>query len=727
MKHITPPQAAISAAPSGRLWHLRTPASSLIVGVDEEDLLTQRYWGPSLPEVALVEFAETDRGRWNSSFQRPAEIEELLPVDGGHRWGIPSLQVTFAGDVRSLSLEFQGATTTAGEKTGSHELTLSLLDKGYDLAVDLHFRIHDDTDVIERWITLSNQADSAVRVLRADSGNWVIPEQDDYRASTVHGHWAGEGQLERRIVPTGEYTLTSRHGTTGQQSNPWIMIDDGAATETYGEVRTVALAWSGSWRLTTQRRPEGGLSVSGGFGHEGLAWNLAAGSTLTTPSALGLFSDGGFGEATRAWHRYTRRHVIPHPDETRPVLFNSWEATGFDLSEQSQTQLAAKAASIGVELFVVDDGWFGERVTDRAGLGDWFPNRQRFPDGLHGLVAAVRSHGMGFGIWVEPEMVNADSDLYRAHPDWVHHWPDRDRDERRYQLVLNFGRRDVREWATAWLIDLVSTYEVDFLKWDMNRPFTQAGWPEHPDGSDWIWIKHTRGVYEVIDRLRAARPTLRIEACSSGGGRVDLAIMARTDQVWTSDNTDSLDRQSIQNGFSQLYPAQLMGAWVTETVNDMTGRTIPLDYRFHVAMAGNLGIGGDLGRWSESELGQAAEHIAQYKTIRETVQHGDVFRLGANPGHGPSAIQYVWGDQVVLLSYEPHRSLSKAPRRLRLAGLDSESTYLEEGTAATHSGATLMGRGLLFNAETNLRGWNNTRFSTRDYASSLTVLTRVEQ
>ena len=716
-------QSSVMAHPDRSLWCLSTPATCMILGADEAGALTQRYWGPALPATDMAQFGDVDRLRWTSTFQSPGEIEEQLPFDGGHRWGVPSLQVVFDGGVRALELAFAGADTV--EYEDGHGLLVRLVDEGFGFGAALHYRVRHGTDVIERWVELRNGHSKDVRVLRADSGSWLMPDQDEYRISSVHGHWSGETQLERRTLPTGEYTLTSRHGTTGQQSNPWVMVDDGTATEEFGTVRTVALAWSGSWRLTAQRRPDGAASVTAGFGHDGLEWSLHPGDALTTPSSLGLHSEGGFGAASRSWHDYVRRHVLTHPQEDRPVLFNSWEATEFDISLEGQIALARKAADLGVELFVVDDGWFGSRTHDAAGLGDWFPNPDRFPEGLHPLVDTVRTLGMGFGIWVEPEMVNPDSDLYRANPDWVLHWPGRRRDELRNQLVLNFGRTDVRQWALRSLDDLAGAYSLDFLKWDMNRPFTQAGWPDRADNHDMVWIEHTRGVYSVMDELRRRHPGLRIEACSSGGGRVDLAIMSRTDQVWTSDNTDSLDRQTIQHGYSQLYPAVTMGAWVTEEVNALTGRRVPLDYRFHVAMAGALGIGGDLDLWSPDELDRSREHIARYKAIRSTVQHGDLYRLGQAPGRDYSALEYVADRQVVLLSYDPHRSLSRAPRRLRLRGLDPAARYRDTETGTEYSGAVLMGRGLLFNEHQTLRGWNNTRFSAADYASSLLVLERL--
>lgn len=716
--------ALICEASEGHAWLLTTRATSYVVAVDEAGTLAQHYWGPAVPPSAFGEVLEPERGRWNSSFQRPAEIAEQLPVDGGPHWAVPSLQVRFRGGVRSIQLEFSSATINAA--CASEELRIVLADTARRFKVTLHYRVRRTTDVIERWVTVANDhPHDAVTVIRADSGNWLIPDQCEYRISSSHGHWGAETQLERRLLPTGEHTLTSRQGTTGHGANPWVMIDAGEATEDTGDVRSIALAWSGSWRLTTQRRPEGTVSVTGGFGHDGLEWQLPPGQTLTTPATLGLFTTGGFGAASRAWHSYLREHVLAHGGEQRPVLYNSWEATSFDVTEEGQSRLARSAAAIGIELFVMDDGWFGGRRDDTAGLGDWHPSPEGFPHGLSGLISTVHSLGMWFGIWVEPEMVNPDSELYRLHPDWVLHWPGRTRTERRHQLVLNFARLDVRRWAVQWLRDLVGSNGVDFLKWDMNRPFTEAGWPDNPDNQDLLWIEHTRGVYQVMDAVRSAHPGLRIEACAGGGARADIGVLAHTDQIWTSDNTDALDRQVIQEGFSQIYPVITMGAWVTDDANLLTGRAVPLDYRFHVAMAGNLGIGADLSKWSEEDLERAREHISAYKRVRSTIQQGDQYRLGGRPGRDWSAIEYVDAAAAVIFAYEPHRSLSTAPRRLPLRGLDPDATYRDEATGDVHNGALLLYRGIRFNAGANAQGVNNSRFSTEDYTSSMTVLRKL--
>jgi alpha-galactosidase len=308
-------------------------------------------------------------------------------------------------------------------------------------------------------------------------------------------------------------------------------------------------------------------------------------------------------------------------------------------------------------------------------------------------------------------MVNPDSDLYRGHPDWVLHMPRRDRTEIRHQLVLNFARADVVAWAYAWLDDLVLAGRVDFLKWDMNRPFTEAGWP---DGSDpgRLWFDHTNGVYDVIDRLRAAHPVLRIESCASGGGRADFGVMARTDQIWTSDNTDPVDRLVIQDGFGQIYPAGVMGAWVTESPNPVTGRATPVRFRFHSAMAGVLGLSGDVRRWSAAERAETAELIGAYKQIRHVVQHGELHRLASGQ---LTAIAYVTDDrsECVVFAWRPTSRHGATDEPVRLRALDPEALYVDDD-GATFPGAVLMAYGLDVSV----------RLPRGDYASTMIHLQR---
>jgi alpha-galactosidase len=707
--------SAITYSPTARVWLLSTAHSSYGLYLDDGDTPCHLHWGAplTLGQLEAVPRPELDGA---DSFAGRAGVGEELAAEGGARFGVPGLQVRFADGTRGLEWAYMGHEIVQDEVGAGLELRLR--DRHYPLEISLRYRVHHDSDVVERSATLrhSGEPDSgAIEVLRADSANWALPRLAEYRLSHVVGGWAAESRLRRTALPCGETVLTSRRGLTSHQASPWVMVDDGTADEEHGRVWSAALAWSGSWRITLARTPEGAAGITGGFGHDGVGWRLDPGGRLETPVFAGLSTEGGFGAASRAWHRYVNGHVLPHPREVRPVLYNSWEATGFTVDEAGQRELASRAAALGAELFVMDDGWFGARADDRAGLGDWQPNPQRFPGGLAPLVEHVHGLGMEFGLWVEPEMVNPDSDLYRAHPDWVLHFPHRRRTELRNQLVLNFARPDVAAWAHGWLDELVAKHRVDYLKWDMNRALSEAGWPERDGAGEWLWIDYVRNLYGVIDRLRADHPNLRIEACSGGGGRLDLGMMARTDQVWPSDNTDAHDRLEIQHGFGQLYPASVMSCWVTDSPNPMTGRTVPLRYRCHVAMCGVLGVGADLGTWSEQDAREAAAAIARYKGIRRTVQHGEQYRLRSTADGATTAVQYTAADgaQLAVFAFLPSRPLGHRPAPLRLAGLDPAARYRDAESGLVYEGAVLTAHGL------------PVELPPGDYASALIVLDRL--
>jgi len=484
---------------------------------------------------------------------------------------------------------------------------------------------------------------------------------------------------------------------------------------------------NGAWAVEMTAIPMGGpykIELRAGPTHVAAVDDVLVGD-LWVLAGQSNMAGSGFGEASRILHRFTREFILPGglSAKPRPVLYNSWEATEFNVEEPGQKALAEKAAKIGVERFVMDDGWFGARNNDHAGLGDWTVNPKKFPNGLQPLIRFVNGLGMDFGIWVEPEMVNPDSDLYRKHPDWVMNFPGRPRTEARNQLILNMARDDVKEYTLGWLDKLVTENNIAFLKWDMNRNFSEPGWPEAgPANEKKIWVKYTNNVYEIIDRLRARHPKLEIESCSGGGGRVDLGIMKRTDEVWTSDNTEAFDRLRIQEGFSYAYPAQVMMAWVTDVPN-MNGRSTPLQYRFLVAMMGSLGIGNNLNKWTGEDFTLATKMIAYYKTIRPTVQQGALYRL-LSPREGEmTANQYVSqdGKQSVLFAFLHSQQYGRPAARIRLRGLDDRGVYRVKPVDGrklvekleTASGAYLQNQGLNINL-------------TGDYDSTSILLERVE-
>jgi alpha-galactosidase len=386
------------------------------------------------------------------------------------------------------------------------------------------------------------------------------------------------------------------------------------------------------------------------------------------------------------------------------VLYNSWEATEFNVSEEGQIALAEKAAKLGVERFVIDDGWFGQRKDDHAGLGDWYVNKEKFPHGLKPVIDRVHALGMDFGIWVEPEMVNPNSELYRKHPEWAMNFPGRPRTEARNQLLLNLARPDVKDYVFNWLDDLVSNNDIAFLKWDYNRNWAEPGWDAVPvEDQKKIYVAYVHNLYDILDRLRKKHPKLEIESCSGGGGRVDLGILRRTDEVWPSDNTDALDRLTLQDGFSHAYTPGIMMAWVTDVPSGIDHRVVPLKFRFTVAMSGSLAVGSNLNKFTPDEMDASRAFITYYKNVRATVQRGSLYRLIAPEGSEYSATEYVAqdGHQAVLFAYLHSQQFGTPFPPVYLRGLDESATYKVQGMdpnqleqQGTFSGAYLMHHGL---------------------------------
>ncbi|MFF9073376.1 alpha-galactosidase [Streptomyces sp. NPDC014872] len=685
----------IETGDTGRTWLLSGASSSYALRLTERDELLHLHWGPRIPLASAEALAAAPEPPVRG-FESPLDGREEYPVEGGPRFVRPALSVR-TPEVRGTEWVFADAAVDGDE------LRVGFTDPVHRLALTLHYRMRDDSDVIERWATVAHAGPDGppLELLRADAAVWTLPARDGWRMSRLHGRWAAESRLVRTELTYGESVVSSRRGHTGHQHLRWVALDaDGVATEESGEVYGCALGWSGSWRIGVQQLPDGIVQIAGGAGHDDSGLQLLApGESYVTPGFAGLWSDAGFGGASRAWHAWQLAHVVPDARKVRPVLYNSWEAAGFDVTREQQRVLAGRAAALGVELFVVDDAWFGRRTSDRVGLGDWTPNPDRFPDGLKPLADEVHALGMQFGIWVEPEMVNADSDLYRAHPDWLQNFPGRARTEFRHQLVLNLARSDVREYLWEQLDALLSDTPIDYVKWDFSRSFTDAGWP----GEDYprkLWVEHVDGLYALIDRLRAAHPSVAFESCSGGGGRIDLGILSRTDQVWTSDNTDPLDRFAIQEGFSQIHPARVMAAWVTDSPNvQFNDRASSLRLRFVSAMAGVLGVGGDLAAWSEAELAEARKWVDLYKEIRPVVQLGAQYRL-RSPRGGLGAVQYVRGEESVVLMWLDRQRYEERPPALRLRGLDPSATYVCRDTGEVHHGSVLLHQGL----RTGLRG-----------------------
>ncbi|MDQ6678691.1 MAG: alpha-galactosidase [Acidobacteriota bacterium] len=688
----------IQYSDSRKVWLLSTAQSSYALGVDPNGALQHLYWGASLWRLEDVPPAAAKRDI--SSFDPHQMIEnEEFPGWGGPRYYEAALKIVRPNGDRDLVLKF------ASQQIRGNELDIVLKDILDDVQATLHYRLYPENGILRRSATILNKTAAPITIESAQSATWYLPPGEGYNLNYLSGRWAAETQINREPIHEGAKVLESRKGHTSHNFNPWFSIDAGDATEEHGSVWFGSLAWSGNWRITVEQTPYRQVRVTGGYNSFDFNYPLNPGESLDTPEFYAGYSGKGAGGASRLLHRFEREQILPggRAARPRPVLYNSWEATTFAVDEPGQIGLAEKAAKLGVELFVVDDGWFGKRNNDHAGLGDWFVNLQKFPNGLAGLIRRVNQLGMDFGLWVEPEMVNPDSDLYRAHPDWVMNFPGRPRSELRNQLVLNLARADVKEHLFGVLDKLATEYNIKYFKWDMNRAFSEPGWPEAaPAGERKLWVEYTRNVYELIDRLRRKHPNLEIESCSGGGGRVDLGILKRVDEVWPSDNTEALDRLRIQEGFTQAYSPKIMSAWVTDVPN-MNRRSTPLQFRFLVAMQGALGIGANLNHWTESDFALGAKMVAFYKGIRNTIQTGDLYRLQSPRFHDVTAVEYVAedGQQAVLLAYRHSQQYNTPAPLLRWRGLDAAAVYRLESldgkilnATAELSGASLMNQGL---------------------------------
>ncbi|HEY5583066.1 MAG TPA: alpha-galactosidase [Ruminiclostridium sp.] len=689
---------SVSYCEDKKLWILESKNTSYVIGLDEESNLQNVYWGTKLPYVN--DYPTVDFKHGHSSFDAREGFTNLeYPAWGGLLYSEPCLKVTFSDNVRNLSLKYVGYEITENAEDIS-ELRIDLIDSlSYKLQVSLYFRVFKELDIIEKYSKVLNKGENPMTIESIQSGNWYLPKDENYRLTYLTGRWSGETQLKQTILTEGKKIIESRRGTTSPHANPWFALDKGNAEEEHGDVWFGALAWSGNWKIAFELSTFGQLKVTGGINDFDFSWNLKPNSSFITPIFTGGYTEKGFGVASRSMHSYQLKHILPkeHANELRKVIYNSWEATYFDVDAKSQRSLAKKAASIGVEVFVIDDGWFGERNSDKAGLGDWNVNKNKFPEGLTPLIETVNNLGMDFGIWVEPEMVNPDSDLYRKHPDWIYYFPGLPRTEARNQLVLNLARTDVKEYIYNFMDNLLGKNNIKFIKWDMNRHFTEPGWPGVAiEDQKEIWVRHTLSLYEIVERLKQKYPGVVFEACSGGGGRVDLGILRRMDECWPSDNTDAFDRLKIQEGFSFAYLPKAMVAWVTDSPNWLNGRALSLIYRFHSAMMGTLGIGGNLNHWSKEEIEIAIKMISLYKEIRPVVQEGNLYRLLSPRTNNITAVEYTdkKGLEILVFAFLHSSQFGELPKAIYLKGLQATALYKVEGSDELISGTALMKRGI---------------------------------
>jgi alpha-galactosidase len=675
-------------------WTLRTEHTSYTVRLSPDGPWAELdAWGPLGVEDGPSALDWSHR----THFITPADAApaEYLPY-GLRPFTGAELVAARPGEDRGVWWEFDGAEQNADG------LRLTFTDNATGLRTTLCYAAVPGTDVILRWTELTCTGDGELRLERFDSGAVNVPITSGARLTYLAGQWSQEFTRTQLQLERGTFTMGSRQGAPGHAYAPWMAIQDGALsdgdiTPTYG----IALEWPGNWHITAEAEPGGSVRVRAGrVPHEG-AVLLAPGETLVTPRLACAFSPSGLDGLSRVWHRYERRLSGERLHRPRKVLYNSWEATGFDVEAAGQLELAKVAADIGAELFVVDDGWFTGRSDDTAGLGDWHPDPAAFPDGFGRFVDDVRELGMDFGLWVEPEAVSPGSRLYAEHPEWVYRIEGRPARLVRNQLLLDLGRTDVQDFVIGTLDRLLGTYDIGYLKWDMNRPPTERGRPgAGPADRLDLDAGHVAGYLRVLDHLREAHPEVIVEGCAGGGGRIEHATLARTDVVWPSDNTAPLDRLAIQFGFLHAHAPHVMSSWVTDAPGVFDPRPRSLAFRFVTAMCGVLGIGADLRAWTPGQRAEAATWIARYKEVRDVIHHGEARLLGT-PDDRTCGVQYDAGERTVVAAFSTGRLdgaplVPGRPDRLRLRGLDPAARYRDTATGTAYGGAHLLHHGLPF-------------------------------
>ena len=635
----------------------------------------------------------------SSDYRYPAM--EILQENGSRISDFTYVSYTIAAGKPKL----QGLPATYTEKDEEAQtLCVKLKDEVTGIVLELLYTIFTQRGIITRSARFTNEGTSSVHLLNAMSLSLDLPDKD-YVWMQFSGAWSRERHVKERRLEQGIQSVGSIRGNSSHEHNPFIVLRRPSATENAGEVMGFSLIYSGNHRMQAEVDTHDTTRITVGINPQNFDWKLDCGESFQTPEAVVVFSDKGLNGMSQTFHKlYQKRLARGYwRDRPRPILNNNWEATYFDFTEDRLVEIAAKAKECGVELFVLDDGWFGARSNDYAGLGDWAANRERLPQGIKGIADRIEEMGMKFGLWFEPEMVNKDSDLYRAHPDWAIQIPGRQPNRSRYQLILDMGREDVRDYLYERMTAILDSANIEYVKWDMNRHISDvysAVLPKERQGE--ASHRYMLGLYDLLERLVSRYPDLLLEGCSGGGGRFDLGMLYYSPQIWCSDDTDAVERLSVQYGTSFCYPISAVGSHVSAVPNHQTGRITPVETRGTVAMAGSFGYELDLNLLSDGEKEEVKEQIKTFKKYYNLTHEGEYYRL-TNPMENRlyAAWEFVSQDQSEALVHgmqilaQPSGPSIHIPVR----GLKADAMYEVNGELV-RSGRALMHGGLNFPRQT---------------------------
>ena len=693
-----------------RIFLIRTENTGYAMGVTALGYLKHLHWGG--PVVGPADFLlqsdsyleknivgidgsgdpdqDIKKAEKRNFFQR---LDEEYSGWGGYFYGDPGMKATFADGCRDLLLFYHSHDIS--ENADNCLLRIRMKDNIFDFYVDLFYRIYPGLDIIDRWARAVNETGRDATLESVMSAMWHFPRGDDYRLTHMHGKWSGEFQLSQVKLTQSAVTLETKTGISGHHSCPWFALDwQSNATEEEGALYAGTLHWSGSWRITAQRDYLERVRVTGGVHDFDFAWPLAPGEEFTSPVFSGVFTQQGFGGASRQFHNYMKRHVLPpYSLEKEPaIMYSSWNLYTFNIDEKQEKEIVPHAAAMGMELHHVDDGWFSTRDNDYQGLGDWRINKKKFPDGLKPLIDCAKANGMEFGIWVEPEMVSPDTQLFKERPDWIIHFPGKQMSTGRNQYVLNFAMKEVQDWAIGWITDLLENNEIDFFKWDMNRYISEPGWAaEAAARQKTIWTLYVRGVYRVFAAIKERFPRVYVQNCASGGGRIDMGLMRYCDTVTLTDCGNPWDRIKILWGYTQLFAPFTSGtSWASRMWGDP-------------ALPRGLSIWeNDPRKVGEADKAKIRKMYNDYAKVRHIIHKGDLYRLASPYKDEYVAYEFVLPDQSEALVHVA--GLKPTYQRylpfLRLRGLDPGAIYEMNGhPPMSGSGLASLGLDVTFEKE----------------------------
>lgn len=679
---------------------LNTKSSTYAMGVDNDGVLLNIYWGRKLLEPSELKIKHPTLKDWVGNTEINYEYMPEFPGKGGLTFEESCIDVTFSDGVRDIRLKYSEFEVSETDTTET--LKILLKDEYYHIQAELVYVLYKNLDLISRYAEIINTGKEKIVIHSLKSAAVYLPYGKEYSLMHMRGNWGMEFQREITDIPYGKSVFETRRGSSsGPHHVPFFAaFEKNTANETYGDVWYGVLHWSGNFKITAEKNQANMVSVTAGINDWATTITLNSGESFLCPKLTIGFSDGGFEKITESVYDFQLDFITPRSKAylQRPVIYNSWYPYLFDVQRDNMLAFLDKCKYVGAELFVIDDGWMKNRDDQYAGLGDWFEDKKKFPNGIREISDASHEKGLKFGLWFEPEMVSPISELANEHPDWILSYPTREKTPMRDQYILNLANDEVMEFVWNTADRLISENNLDYIKWDMNRYISEPGYlGGSAEDNEMLYVKYTQNLYKVWDRINKKYPDCLLECCAHGGARTDFGMVEYSDRMNRSDNADPVDVLKLNEGFTFLYlPKTAGGAGnISASPNNINGRVTPLDYRAHIGMTGAMSIGINLLKISSEETDAIKEYVAQFKEIRKITHDAYVYRIYSVLEKPYTVWQYTKRDRKDAIVFAFGNGLNWKQRipPLKLRGLIPDNKYEVEGYGV-FSGDTLMNVGI---------------------------------